>query len=165
PKEYRQALADHMTANQKEDGYLGDHVAATFHMAHFFRLLGERTPRAAEMVERVLRDQKEDGGWNIKAPDWDVHACFDAVFILRQLGGDGEAVKAAINRGADWALSCRNPDGGFGHFPGRPSDMDAVYFQFATLIQAGRVPSALCDLRDAHTLGWGHAMKPGRNYA
>ena len=94
-----------------------------------------------------------------------MHACFDAMFILRQLGGDSDAVRAAINRGAEWTLSCRNPDGGFGHFHGRPSDMDAVYFQFATLIQASRVPSARSDLPDAHTLGWGHAMQPGRNYA
>ncbi len=34
----------------------------------------------------------------------------------------------------------QNPDGGFGHYPGRHSDMDAVYFQFGTLIQAGRIP-------------------------
>jgi hypothetical protein len=112
----------------------------------------------------VLRDQKPDGGWNIKAPDWDVRACFDAVFILRQVGEDDDVVRAAISKGADWAFSCRNADGGFGHFPGRPADMDAVYFQFATLIQAGRVPSARRDLADAHTLGWGHAMQPGRTY-
>jgi geranylgeranyl transferase type-2 subunit beta len=165
PAEYRTALAEHQERNQQPDGYLGDHVAATFHMAHFYRLIGRPTPRAERMVERVLRDQKPDGGWNIKEPDWDVHACFDAVFILRQLGGDGEAVSAALNKAADWTLSCRNSDGGFGHFPGRPSDMDAVYFQFAGLIQAGRVPSARRDLPDAHTLGWGHAMQPGRDYA
>ena len=134
----RQAGAD-MEASQAADGYLGDHVASTFHMVHFFRLLGEPTPRAESMVARVLRDQRPDGGWNIKEPDWDVHACFDAVFILRQLGGDGPRVKQAITR-ALWSLGCRNPDGGFGHFPGRPSDMDAVYFQFGTLIQAGRIP-------------------------
>jgi geranylgeranyl transferase type-2 subunit beta len=165
PDEYRVALAEHQKRNQKADGYLGDHVAATFHMAHFFRLLGQPTPRAERMVERVLRDQKPDGGWNIKELDWDVHACFDAVFILRQLGGDREEVRAALGKAAQWALSCRNADGGFGHFPSRPSDMDAVYFQFGTLIQAARVPGARSDLPDAHTLGWGHAMQPGRNYA
>ena len=165
PTEYRIALAEHQARNQQPDGYLGDHVAATFHVAHFYRLIGQPTPKVERMVQRVLRDQKPDGGWNIKEPDWDVHACFDAVFILRQLGGDSEAVRAAIDKAADWAFSCRNADGGFGHFPGRPSDMDAVYFQFATLIQAGRVPSARRDLPDAHTFGWGHAMQPGRNYA
>ena len=130
PKDWRDKLAGYMEQNQASDGYLGDHVAATFHMAHFYRLLGEPTPRAAAMVARVLRDQKPDGGWNIKEPDWDVHACFDAVFILRQLDGDDPMVKRAIDRGGRWSLSCRNTDGGFGHFPGRPSDMDAVYFQF-----------------------------------
>jgi geranylgeranyl transferase type-2 subunit beta len=170
PEEYRAALAAHQEQNQKADGYLGDHVAATFHMAHFYRLIGRPTPGAERMVKRVLHDQKPDGGWNIKEPDWDVHACFDAVFILRQLGdkgdkgGDGEGVRAAIEKAAEWALGCRNADGGFGHFPGRPSDMDAVYFQFATLIQAGKIPGAPRDLPDAHTLGWGHAMQPDRIY-
>jgi len=115
-------------------------------------------------VARVLRDQKPDGGWNIKEPDWDVHACFDAVFILRQLGGDSEVVRKAIGRAADWALSCRNADGGFSHYPLGHSDMDAVYFQFGTLIQAGRVPAADRDLPDAHTLAWGHAMRPDKKY-
>jgi geranylgeranyl transferase type-2 subunit beta len=164
PAAFARALADHLERNQTDDGYVGDHVAAAFHLAHFYRLLGWPTPRADRMVARVLRDQKPDGGWNIKEPDWDVHACFDAVFILRQLGGDGAPVRAAIERGADWALGCRNPDGGFGHFPGRHSDMDAVYFQLGTLIQAGRLPVARRDRADAHTLGWGHAMQPGRKY-
>jgi geranylgeranyl transferase type-2 subunit beta len=164
PVDWRRKLAAHMERNQAADGYLGDHVAATFHMAHFFRLLGEPTPRADCMVARVLRDQLPDGGWNIKHPDWDVHACFDAVFILRQLGGEDPMVKQAIARGADWSLGCRNPDGGFAHFPGRPSDMDAVYFQFGTLFQAGRILGAQRDIPDAHTLGWGHAMQPGVRY-
>jgi prenyltransferase beta subunit len=164
PGDWRDKLARHMEQSQAKDGYLGDHVAATFHMVHFYRLLGEPTPRAEAMVARVLRDQKPDGGWNIKEPDWDVHACFDAVFVLRQLGHEGIIVKRAIARGADWSLGCRNPDGGFGHFPGRPSDMDAVYFQFGTLIQAGRVPGVRRDLPDAQTLGWGHAMEPGKVY-
>ena len=164
PRDWRDKLARHMEQSQASDGYLGDHVAATFHMAHFYRLLGEPTPRAEAMVARVLRDQKPDGGWNIKEPDWDVHSCFDAVFVLRQLGGNEPKVKQAIARGADWSLGCRNRDGGFGHFPGRPSDMDAVYFQFGTLIQAGRVPRARRDLPDAQTLGWGHAMEPGKVY-
>jgi geranylgeranyl transferase type-2 subunit beta len=153
-----------MRENQKDDGYVQDHVAATFHMAHFFRLLGEPTPKAREMVARAVRDQKADGGWNFKAPDWDVHACFDALFILRQLGGDAPEVRRAIEKGGRWALGCRNADGGFGHYPGRHSDMDAVYFNFGAMIQAGMVPGATLNLPDAHTLGWGHAMKPGETY-
>jgi prenyltransferase beta subunit len=164
PEKFDRALRELQTGSQKDDGYLGDHVAATFHMAHYFRLVGQPTPRAEKMVQRVLKDQKPDGGWNIKEPDWDVHACFDALFILRQLGGDSAPVKKAIAKGGDWALSCRNPDGGFGHYPGRHSDMDAVYFQLGSLIQAGRVPRARTDLADAHTLSWGHAMQPGKVY-
>jgi prenyltransferase beta subunit len=165
PELYDQALSELQAGSQAPDGYLGDHVASTFHMAHFFRLTGRPTPRADRMVARVLADQKADGGWNIKEPDWDVHACFDAVFILRQLGGESAKVRQAIDKAADWAMPCRNPDGGFGHYPGWHSDMDAVYFQFGTLIQAGRVPGAKLDLPDAETLSWGHAMQPGKNYA
>lgn len=116
------------------------------------------------MVERVLRSQKPDGGFDIKEPDWDVHACFDAVFILRQLGGNTKPVRRAMDKVAQWVLRCRNADGGFGHFPGRPSDMDAVYFQFGTLIQTGSVPGARADLPDGQVLSWGHAMRPGEVY-
>jgi geranylgeranyl transferase type-2 subunit beta len=164
PTRYDEALRNLQVRSQTEDGYLGDHVAATFHMAHYFCLIGQLTPKASQMVSRVLRDQQPDGGWNIKEPDWDVHVCFDAVFILRQLGGEFEPVQKAIQKAADWVLSCRNEDGGFSHYPGWHSDMDAVYFQFGTLIQAGRVPKAKLDLSDAHTLSWGHAMQPGRIY-
>lgn len=135
PPRYDQLLRAYLIKGQSEDGYVGDHVAATFHMAHYFRLIGQPTPKASQMVARVLREQKPDGGWNIKAPDWDVHACFDAVFILRQLGGESPQVRSSMQRAADWVLSCRNPDGGFGHYPNWHSDMDAVYFQFGTLIQ------------------------------
>src|ERR1035438_6108440 len=62
PKPYDKALRDLLIASQTEDGYLGDHLAATFHMAHYFRLVGEPTPRARKMVERVLRSQKPDCG-------------------------------------------------------------------------------------------------------
>ncbi|MCY3020947.1 MAG: terpene cyclase/mutase family protein [Planctomycetota bacterium] len=164
PAHCRKALSDHMIANQTEDGYLQNHIAAAFHMAHFYRLVGEKTPRAREMVKRALRDQKPDGGWNILQPSWDVHACFDALFVLRQLGGDSAECRRAIARAAEWAMSCRNPDGGFGHFPGWHSDMDAVYFQFGTLIQAELIPGVRRDLPDAHTLSWGHAMLPGKQY-
>ncbi len=164
PPHYDQDLRSLLVRGQAGDGYVGDHVAATFHLAHYFRLIGQPIPKAGQMVARVLRDQKPDGGWNIKEPDWDVHACFDAVFILRQLGGESEPVRKAMERAADWALSCRNQDGGFGHYPTWHSDMDAVYFQFGTLIQCARITPSKRDSPDAHTLSWGHAMKPSRVY-
>jgi geranylgeranyl transferase type-2 subunit beta len=160
PEECDRALRTLQVESQADDGYLGDHVASTFHMAHYFRLIGQPTPKADRMVQRVLRDQKPNGGWDIKDPDWDVHACFDAVFILRQLGGQTEPVHTAIQKAAGWALTCRNSDGGFSHYPKWHSDMDAVYFQFGTLIQAGRVIGARKDLPDAQTLSWGHAIQP-----
>jgi geranylgeranyl transferase type-2 subunit beta len=165
PDDYWRALAAYMERSQAADGYVGDHVAAAFHMAHFYRILGRPTPQAEKMVARVLRDQKPTGGWDIKEPDWDVHACFDAVFILRQLGGERPEVRRAIDKGAHWALRCQNGDGGFGHFPGWHSDMDAVYFQLGTLIQAGRVKGVDGSLAEAdrRALGWGHALQPARD--
>ena len=58
----------------------------------------------------------------------------------------------------------RNEDGGFGHYPGSHSDMDAVYFKFGTLLQCGCVSPANRDFPDAHTLSWGDAMHPGKLY-
>jgi len=164
PAEQRAAITRHLVENQAADGYLGDHVAATFHMVHFFRLIGEPTPHADAIVKRVLRDQRPDGGWHLKPPDWDVHSCFDAVFILRQLSWNSAVSRAAIERAAQWAIACQNPDGGFAHYPHEHSDMDAVYFQLGTLIQAELIPGANLDLPDAQTLSWGHAMKPGKVY-
>ena len=46
---------------QDDDGYLHEHVAATFHAAHYYRLIGEEVPRAEPMLKRTLRDQKADG--------------------------------------------------------------------------------------------------------
>lgn len=164
PIAYRAALEKRLIENQAADGYLGDHVASTFHLVHFFRLIGEPTPRAEKIVARVLRDQRPDGGWHLKAPDWDVHACFDAVFILRQLRGNSAQCRRAIAKAAKWAAGCQNGDGGFGHYPKTPSDMDAVYFQFGTLVQAGVIPGTNFNLPDANTLSWGHVMQPDRIY-
>jgi hypothetical protein len=51
---------------QAEDGYLRDHVATTFHAANYFRLIGEPTPKADAMIDRVLKDQKEDGSCHLR---------------------------------------------------------------------------------------------------
>jgi prenyltransferase beta subunit len=148
------------TMVQAEDGYLNDHVAATFHAVHYYRLLGVETPKAGPMLARVLRDQKPDGSWLLNPPARDRHATFDACFVLRQLGRDRPDCRRALDRAARWALRCRNADGGFGHFPGSPSDADAVYFQVGTLVLAGRLPPANPRPRGPHLLGWGHLFPP-----
>jgi hypothetical protein len=125
---------------------------------HYHRLIGELTPMARPLVERTLRDQKPDGSWLLNLPSRDRHATFDAVFTLRQLGPDRGDCRAAIQRAAHWALSCRNSDGGFGHFPGSPSDADANYFQIGTLVMAGFLKPASPPPPDAHLLSWGHLM-------
>jgi geranylgeranyl transferase type-2 subunit beta len=141
---------------QAEDGYLDDHVASTFHLAHYYRLMNADTPKADAVVARVLRDQKPDGGWLLNAPSRDRHAAFDAVFCLTQLGKDKPEVKRAIQKAAEWALSCRNADGGFGHFPGSPSDADAVYFQVGVLVMAGYLKPVEPLPKQPQLLSWGH---------
>jgi geranylgeranyl transferase type-2 subunit beta len=144
---------------QDEDGYLNQHVAATFHAAHYYRLIGEKVPKAKAMLKRVLRDQKPDGSWMLNAPARDRHATFDAAFIIRQIGGDRPECKRALARAAAWALSCRNADGGFGHFPGSPSDADACYFQAGALVLAGVLKPIDPLPGDAHLLAWGHLFR------
>jgi geranylgeranyl transferase type-2 subunit beta len=145
---------------QDETGYLNDHVAATFHASHYYRLVGEETPKSHEMLARVLRDQRPDGSWLLNMPSRDRHATFDAVFTLVQEGQGREDCRAAVERAARWALSCRNADGGFGHFPGSTSDADAVYFQVGTLVMAGWLKAADPLPPDPHLLSWGHLMPP-----
>lgn len=140
------------------DGYLNNHIAATFHAAHYYRLVGEPTPMAARILERVLREQKPDGSWLLNLPSRDRHATFDAVFTLRQLGFGRADCRAAIEQAAHWARSCRNADGGFGHFPGSPSDADANYFQVGTLVMAGYLKPVKPPPNDPHLLSWGHLM-------
>ena len=143
---------------QDDDGYLNNHIAATFHASHYYSLVGETTPKAQQIVARALRDQKPDGSWLLNLPSRDRHATFDAVFTLKHEGQGRPDCREAIDRAAKWALSCRNPDGGFGHFPGSTSDADAVYFQVGTLVMAGFVPPADPLPADPHLLSWGHLM-------
>jgi geranylgeranyl transferase type-2 subunit beta len=148
------------TMIQADDGYLNDHVAATFHAVHYDKLLNVKTPKADLILKRTLRDQKSDGSWMLNPLARDRHACFDAVFMLKHLGAGREDCTKAMERAADWALTCRNADGGFGHYPGSPSDWDAVYFHVGTLVMAGRLQPTAKLPKDAHLLGWGHLF-PG----
>ncbi|HEY2251471.1 MAG TPA: hypothetical protein VGH74_10445, partial [Planctomycetaceae bacterium] len=83
---------------------------------------------------------------------------FDAMFTLVHESHDSPAARAAISRAAAWALSCRNADGGFGHYPGSTSDADAIYFQVGTLVMAGVLKPADPLPHDPHLLSWGHLM-------
>jgi geranylgeranyl transferase type-2 subunit beta len=141
---------------QADDGYLHNHIAATFHLAHYYRLLGEPTPKADRILERILREQKPDGSWLLNPPARDRHACFDAVFTLRQLGKGRPDCEKAIQKAAGWVLTCRNPDGGFGHYPGSPSDADAIYFHVGVLVIAGYLKPAEPLPRAPHLYSWGH---------
>ena len=143
---------------QDDDGYLNGHIAATFHASHYHSLVGETTPKSDQMIARTLRDQKPDGSWMLNLPSRDRHATFDAVFTLVHEGQGRPDCRDAIGRAAAWALSCRNSDGGFGHFPGSTSDADAVYFQVGTLIMAGFLKPIDPLPPDPHLLSWGHLM-------
>ena len=143
---------------QDKDGYMHNHVANTFHLAHYYSLMKEPTPLAEALIARILKDQKADGGWLINPLARDRHATFDAVFTLKHLGRQRPDCQRATARAGRWALSCRNADGGFGHYPGSPSDWDAVYFQVGTLVMAGVLPPARPLPSDARLLGWGHLL-------
>jgi geranylgeranyl transferase type-2 subunit beta len=143
---------------QAEDGYLNDHIAASFHAVHYYRLVGAPTPRAEQMLARVLREQKPDGSWLLNPPARDRHATFDAVFTIRHLGGSRPECQQALARATAWALACRNPDGGFGHFPGSVSDADALYFQVGALVMTGFLRPVEPLPRSPHLLGWGHLL-------
>ncbi len=69
---------------QADDGYLDDHIASTFHLVHYYRLMGVATPKADAIVARTLHDQKADGSWMLNPLARDRHATFDAVFCLAQ---------------------------------------------------------------------------------
>lgn len=144
---------------QAEDGYIGEHIAATFHAVHYYRLIGKKTPKAEAILKRCLKDQHANGSWFINPPARDRHATFDAVFTLRHLGGDREDVKAALKKATKWVLSCRNADGGFGHYPGSPSDQDAIYFHVGALVMTGWLRPAAIPAKDAPLLSWGHLME------
>jgi geranylgeranyl transferase type-2 subunit beta len=143
---------------QADDGYMNNHIAATFHLVHYCRLLHDEPPKADAILKRCLHDQKADGSYLLNPPARDRHATFDAAFVLRHLGGDRADCRLALARTAAWALSCRNDDGGFGHFPGSTSDADAVYFQVGTLVLAGYLKPAEPLPRDPELLGWGHLL-------
>ena len=143
---------------QDEDGYLNDHIAATFHASHYYALVGDPTPKPEQMIARILRDQNANGSWFLNQPARDRHATFDAVFTLLHEGHDRADCRAAIERAGRWALTCRNADGGFGHFPRSTSDADAIYFQVGTLVMAGYLKPTNPPPADAHLLSWGHLM-------
>ncbi len=145
---------------QAADGYLHNHIAATFHMVHYDRLLGHKTAKAEAILKRVLHDQKEDGSWLLNPLARDRHATFDAAFTLRQLGGGRADCRRALAKAAAWALRCRNGDGGFGHYPGSPSDADAVYFQVGTLVMAGFLKPVQPLPKRPELYSWGHLMPP-----
>jgi geranylgeranyl transferase type-2 subunit beta len=143
---------------QDEDGYLNDHIAATFHASHYYALVGDPTPKPTQMLARILRDQKPDGSWSLNLPARDRHATFDAVFTLKHEGAAREDCKRAMEKAAQWALSCRNADGGFGHYPGSTSDADAIYFQVGALVMAGYLKPVDPLPKNPHLYSWGHLM-------
>jgi hypothetical protein len=154
PAEEDRKMRAHMV--QDEDGWLNDHVAATFHAVHYYRLMGAPTPKADAILARTLREQKPDGSWMLHPPARDRHATFDAVFMLKQLGQGKPEADKAMARAVKWVLRCRNADGGFGHFPGSTSDADANYFHVGVLVMAGFLKPADPLPPEPHLLAWGH---------
>ena len=121
---------------QDEDGYIHDHIASTFHAVHYYRLIGEKTPKGDNILR--ARAARPEGRRQLDAEHAVARPARDLRRDVRHPSArQGGRVPAALDRAAKWALSCRNSDGGFGHYPGSPSDADAVYFQVATLVVSG----------------------------
>lgn len=144
------------------DGEVAGHVASTFHYVRHALLTGQPLTQSREILRRTLALQRRDGSFNnMPDRDWDVHATFDGCFIVRQLGarsGWRPAYARALKAAGRYALKCRNKDGGFGHFPGCRSDLDAVYFHAGTLVMAGMLPARSQPEDLAKVLGWGHVF-------
>jgi len=144
------------------DGEVYGHVASTFHFVRHARLTGIPINVAPEILAKTLTLQRRDGSFNcMPDPAWDRHATFDGCFIVRQLGsklGWKRSCNRAMQAAGRYALSCRNPDGGFGHFPGKTSDIDAVYFHAGTLVMAGMLPHERIPANLRRVLGWGHVF-------
>jgi len=122
-------------------------------------LIGLSGP-VARLSAKVDRQglMRPDGSWLLNPPARDRHATYDAVFCLRQLGKGNPECKKSMEKAVGWVLSCRNPDGGFGHYPGSPSDADAVYFHVGVLFMAGFLTPAEPMPADPQLLSWGHLM-------
>lgn len=153
------------------DAEVQGHVASTFHFVRHALLTRQPLPQARAILAKTLSLQRRDGSFNaMPDPAWDVHATFDGCFIIRQLGarlGWKKAYTAALKAAGRFALSCRNRDGGFGHFPGYASDMDANYFHVGTLVMAGELKPEPLPPDLARVLGWGHVFPapPGKEPA
>lgn len=124
----------------------------TFHAARVFHLTGGVIPHAKKILDTFMKVQKKDGSWS----NGNVHGNFDACVAIRILSDNSEPYREAVRRAAEWALKCRNPDGGFSHFGDRPSEVDAAYFHVATLVMAGMLPSKLGPKNN--WIGWGHTL-------
>ena len=146
----------------------------TFHAARFFHLVGKEIPMAEKILETFMKVQEDDGSWKLG----NVHGTFDAIVTLRMLSDNSEKYKNAIKRGAEWALSCQRPGGGFNHFGNNkppatnqpdkswsdshpaeeqfPPEVDACYFHIATLVMAGMIPTKLNSKN--RWIGWGHTL-------
>ena len=123
---------------QDDDGYLNNHIAATFHASHYY-CAGRRADAEGRADGRPHAARPEAGRQlaaepAVARPARDVRRRLHAAARRRTAA---PIARQAIDRAARWALSCRNADGGFGHFPGSTSDADAVYFQVGTLVMAG----------------------------
>jgi hypothetical protein len=82
-------------------------------------------------VLKILRDgQRDDGGFGGWQPGGsDLEACYRVVRVIAYLGArplHPEKLRAFIAK-------CRNPDGGYGERPNKPSSLHGTYY--ATIVR------------------------------
>ena len=141
---------------QADDGYLDDHVASTFHLVHYYRLIRRRDAegrrhRGADAARPEGRRQLDAQSAGPRSPRHVRRRVLPGAARRRQTGGE-----KGDRPGGRVGLSCRNADGGFGHCPGSPSDADATYFQVGVLVMAGFLKPVDPPPKDPQLLSWGH---------
>ena len=52
--------------------------------------------------------------------------------------------------------------GGFGHYPGSPSDQDAIFFHVGSLVMTGYLRPVEFAPEEGRLMSWGHLMAVGK---
>ena len=121
------------------------------------------TPLGDCILARFMALQQPNGSWSLGG----MHGNFDGAVAVRVLSDNSQPYRAAVERAAEYALTCRTDDGGFRHFStdppadladhvGYPSEVDALFFHAAALVLAGLLPNRLDPANN--WIGWGHSL-------
>ena len=105
---------------QADDGYLDEHVASTFHLVHYYRLMGAETPKADAIVARILRPEgRRQLAAQSAGPRPSRHVRRH-LLPGESLGKDKPEVKRAMKKAAMWAYRAAMTTAASVIFPAAP---------------------------------------------